>query len=429
MTPFSILDDQWPFVLKMFCGVDLEASAREQGAIHRKRVISTGPLLLRLALVYALSGFSLRQTAAWACQKGLAEFSDVALLKRLRSAGPWMGWLLAHLLSERAQKRGLQGLPRRVRLVDATTVSRPGSRGTDWRAHLSWDLQASRIDSVELTGAEGGETLSRFPISPGDWVVGDRGYAHRRGLHWVWQSQGHFLVRFHPQNLPLQDRQGQPWEVLPKLRQDPQGEFWEFEVQTAPDAKRKIPALPVRLIILRKTPAATEKARQKILREAKRTGRRASPEALEAAEYMMVVTSIPQPELEAHQALELYRFRWQIEIAFKRLKGLLELDELPAKDPRLAQTFLLAKLLAALLLEDLTDRYLAFSPWGYPLPAGAITEPMADPADPARGLGPCPDGDAQPSGTPTDPAQTRPILVGSTATTTKTVGRRSAHPS
>jgi len=396
MTPFSILDGQWQFALKMLCNVDLEASAREHKAIQRKRAISTGQLLLRLALMYALSGFSLRQTAAWACQKGLANLSDVALLKRLRSAKAWLGWLLAQVLSQRAQEHSLKGLPRRLRLVDATTVSRPGSRGTDWRVHLSWDLQACRIDSVELTGSEGGETLSRFPVCPGDWVVGDRGYAHRRGLHWVWQSQGHFLIRFHPQNLPLQDRQGQPWEVLSRLRQDPQGELWEFEVQTAPDAKRKIPALPVRLLVLRKSPAATEKARQKILQEAKRKGRRASAEALEAAEYMMVVTSIPQRELGVEQALEIYRFRWQIELVFKRLKGLLELDELPAKDPRLAQTFLLAKLLAALLLEDLTHRYLAFSPWGFPLQVLPAAEPMADPADPAWGLGSCRDGVAQP---------------------------------
>jgi hypothetical protein len=401
MTPFSILNDQWQFLLKMFRGVDLDASAQEYGAIRRKRVISSGQLLLRLALVYSLSGFSLRQTAAWACQKGLADLSDVALLKRLRSAGPWLGWLLADLLSQRAEEHRLTGLPRRLRLVDATTVSRPGSKGTDWRVHLSLDLRDFRIDSVELTGVEGGETLTRFTLCPGDWMVGDRGYAHRRGLHWVCQSQGHFLVRLHPQNLPLQDRQGNGWEVLTVLRQDPESEFWEFEVQTAPDSKQAIPAVPARLIVLRKSAAATEKARQKIYREAARKKRQASPEALEAAEYVMVLTSIPQQELEARQALEIYRFRWQIEIAFKRLKGLLELDELPAKDPRLAQTFLLAKLLAALLLEDLTKRYLAFSPWGFPLEERrSVAEPMADPTDPTRGPRPRPLGLTEPPGSP-----------------------------
>ena len=65
--------------------------------------------------------------------------------------------------------------------------------------------------------------------------------------------------------------------------------------------------------------------------------------------------------------LELYRFRWQIELAFKRMKGLLELGSLPAKDPDLARTIVRSKLLAALLLEDFTRSFLAISPWGYPL--------------------------------------------------------------
>jgi IS4 transposase len=65
--------------------------------------------------------------------------------------------------------------------------------------------------------------------------------------------------------------------------------------------------------------------------------------------------------------MDFYRFRWQIELAFKRMKSILNLDELPAKDPALARTVLYAKLLAALLVEDFTTHFLAISPWGYTL--------------------------------------------------------------
>jgi IS4 transposase len=68
--------------------------------------------------------------------------------------------------------------------------------------------------------------------------------------------------------------------------------------------------------------------------------------------------------------LTLYRFRWQIEMAFKRMKSILALDEMAAKDQRLCRTFLLAKLLAALLVEDLARHAgAAFSPGGHGLPA------------------------------------------------------------
>ena len=47
----------------------------------------------------------------------------------------------------------------------------------------------------------------------------------------------------------------------------------------------------------------------------------------------------------------LYRLRWQIELAFKRLKSLLRIDRLPAKGDALASTWLHAHLLFALLID------------------------------------------------------------------------------
>jgi IS4 transposase len=51
-----------------------------------------------------------------------------------------------------------------------------------------------------------------------------------------------------------------------------------------------------------------------------------------------------------------YRLRWQIELAFKRLKTLLHIDRLPAREPRLAKAWLSAHLIAALLIEDITPQ-------------------------------------------------------------------------
>jgi hypothetical protein len=54
--------------------------------------------------------------------------------------------------------------------------------------------------------------------------------------------------------------------------------------------------------------------------------------------------------------------RGQIETTLKRLKGLLDLGHVPVKDPQLAQSHGLAKLLAALLLENLTRDFWPFPP-------------------------------------------------------------------
>jgi IS4 transposase len=58
----------------------------------------------------------------------------------------------------------------------------------------------------------------------------------------------------------------------------------------------------------------------------------------------------------------LYRFRWQIELAFKRLKSLLHIDRLPAKDPNLARAWLHAHLLFALLVDETMSELGEISP-------------------------------------------------------------------
>nr|MBW4093071.1 transposase [Pseudomonadota bacterium] len=53
----------------------------------------------------------------------------------------------------------------------------------------------------------------------------------------------------------------------------------------------------------------------------------------------------------AAEVIRLYRLRWQVEIAFKRLKSLGAFAALRASDPRLARSWLLAHLIAAVLIE------------------------------------------------------------------------------
>ena len=102
------------------------------------------------------------------------------------------------------------------------------------------------------------------------------------------------------------------------------------------------------------------------MRESTKHGHQVREETLILAQYIVILTNC-ELGVTVEQVLEAYRFRWQIELAFKRLKSLLYLDALRARDPALAQTYLLGKILAALLAEDLTVRAGLFSPWGFVL--------------------------------------------------------------
>jgi hypothetical protein len=316
---------------------------------------------------------SLRQTAAWAEAHDVGSLSDVALLKRLRSAEGWLGQVLAGMLAEHINRSTVDASRWRLRLIDATCVSQPGSTGTDWRVHLGWELGGTGIDSIEVTDAKGGESLDRFSIGPGELAVADRGYAHRAGMWGVTQTGGDFIVRLNWQNVPLLHRNGETFDLLAALRALPDAKPGAHDVRVA--AGPKSPSFDARLMAIRKTEAAAEKARQRVIKEASKKGKTVDPRTLEAAGYVFVLTSLPADLATPEDVLELYRLRWQVELAFKRMKGLLGLDDLPAKEPRLARAFLYAKLIGALLLDRYTEGYLGFSPWGFPIRPGVALAP------------------------------------------------------
>ena len=119
--------------------------------------------------------------------------------------------------------------------------------------------------------------------------------------------------------------------------------------------------------MLRKSEEAAEQTRQKIRQEARKKGCQVDARTLEAAGYIFLFTSLPAEQLKAGEVMELYRFRWQVELAFKRLKSLWDFGSVPVKDPDLARTYIYAKLLIAVLVEDLTETLRSHSPWGFRL--------------------------------------------------------------
>ena len=77
---------------------------------------------------------------------------------------------------------------------------------------------------------------------------------------------------------------------------------------------------------------------------------------------MILGTSLPKEGYEAMHILAVYRLRWQIELAFKRLKSLLHIDRLPTRSERGSRSWLYAHLILALLCDDLSQVFLDPSP-------------------------------------------------------------------
>lgn len=361
MDTSTVVADNWVYVLNML-PADLETSATDRLALRRRREIASAEDLLRLCLAYGLCDLSLRETAAWAQLTGIGQLSNVAVLKRLRQCDQWLGYLVLRWLQDRGVPTDATRLP--VRIVDASVVSRPGSTGTDWRLHLGLDLQRLRISSVQLTGPEGGESFARHQFDPGEIAVGDRGYGRRGGVASVLEQHAHVLVRIGWSTFPLISAADAPLDLIRCLELLDHGEIGDWQVAFKHDAHR----YPVRLVALRKSPEATEHERARVRSQThSRKGRAPHPNSLRAAGFVSVITDLPAEVLPAVEALELYRLRWQIEIFFKRLKGILDFDRLRAQDERLAHTYLYANILGALIVDELRETALTFFPWGYPL--------------------------------------------------------------
>lgn len=342
------------------------------GAIVRRRVVRTASALLRLVMAYSVCGLSLREAAAWAGSVELARLSDVAILKRLRKCGDWLAALVTMKLTQRAAFPRCSRL--RIRLVDASCISRPGDHGDYWRLHLSFDLSGMRMEQVELTGKKEGETLCRFDVSAGEVVVCDRGYAKPKDIWTVVSKGADIIVRLCWNTVPLVHRDGMAFDIIEHLSKIEGVSVAEFEVATAPRDKDGIGSVFGRLIALRKSQEAADAERRRIRQDAKRKGKTPRKESLEAAGYVFVFTTLPEEVVSAEEVLEIYRFRWQIELVFKQLKSWLHIDQMNAKCDELCRTFLLGKILGALLLEDLAHGLGAFSPWGYGQPSSLPKE-------------------------------------------------------
>jgi Transposase DDE domain len=89
-----------------------------------------------------------------------------------------------------------------------------------------------------------------------------------------------------------------------------------------------------------------------------------SEAALEQSGWIVVLTTVPPDALSETEVLEWYRVRWQIELAFKRLKSLGDVGHLPKRNDTSSRAWVYGKLLIALLTEKMQRHAAAFSPWG-----------------------------------------------------------------
>ena len=360
MARTSPIDTQWDGTVERFGGRELlEAEARETKAFERARKIVCGVDLLRFVFAYCLGKWGLRLTAAWADGIGLASISNVALLGRLRKALPWLERIAARLLAQQASNRSAsvgsaRAAPakgRLIRIFDATNVVKAGKtereNGGVWRIHASFELPNERLSAFQITDEKGAEAINRIAVVPGELRLGDRVHCRADDLADVVGQGGDVLVRASWRSARWLCWCGCALDIIGLLKESATGRI-DLAVQLA---RTDAAPLRLRLVAVRMPKDKAMKAVVDARAHAKSKQHAIQPGTLVAAEWVIMVTSLKPAEFSTDEVLELYRLRWRIEIAFKRMKSLIDLRPPPGKCPEVAKVWVLCHLIAVLLTE------------------------------------------------------------------------------
>jgi len=314
--------------IQRFLPYDLDAFAVETGALERRRGVKNGGRLVQALCLCALPNATFESSAQIARDSRIANLSPQALFNRMVGSESLLEGLFVHSLSQVGSGTGKTWNGLRLVAVDATTLCGPGAKGTDQRLHVVYDIGKGVPISVDLTDNKGGETFKRHDsLGFGDLVMADACYGVGPGLMSALRSGAHILVRFNFESIRLHGEDDQ--KIWPEQAEGvlPEEGFVDFCVY--------LPEWPAPL--------------------------RAIGGRNNEGKGVWLITDLSPSELPTDSARELYSQRWQIELYFKRLKSILDLDELPSRDGPSARPWIWAKLLLATLAVLMTDE--RFSPW------------------------------------------------------------------
>jgi hypothetical protein len=345
---YKKVSEDWSKILELL-PAGWEGQARALGALKFGRNFEGPDTLLRVLLMYFCGGSSMRETVVRARAGNLTDISDVGLLKRINQCGEWLRWMSERLIQETPETAvpcsALQG--RRLLAMDGSVVREPGAVTSSWRLHYALDIGTLNCQDIQITRAKEGESLTRFEVQSGDVIIADRGFANRRGINHVLDHGGDVLVRMNLVSVPLEDSEGAPFEQLSHLRTLQVGQTGEWPA-TMRGTKGKV---AVRVCAYRKSDEQRIESERKYRQYANKKQQKLQPETLEATGYVVVITTLDMMNTEA--ILGLYRHRWQVELAFKRMKSLMGLGHLKKKDMEGAKAWLQGKLFVACLIERL----------------------------------------------------------------------------
>lgn len=309
-------------------------------------------------MLYCVHDLSLKSCAGVFAQT-YGRLSDDAIKERLCKSINWIKSLLIHMfkITHRQSDDSL-----RFVIVDSTSIQERGADGATYRLHTAMDLWNLSLLEVVLSTRKVAESLQHHRFEKGDVVIADRGYSRTKTIFPVVDMGVEIVIRYNPNSMltyekiikndHIEFKQIDWQEKLNQNSNQPQ----VIEAWMIGGTKTEQKYYKVYIHAFPRNEADAEQVRRKIKRQSSKRCAKNPPKAitLYLANWMLIISTLPPTRISAEQIKNIYQARWQIEIAFKRLKSILNIDKLRAKKgSMLAEVYLLGKLLYAVLLEKL----------------------------------------------------------------------------
>ena len=227
--------------------------------------------------------------------------------------------------------------------MDASVVKEKGATGQQFRLHYALNIFNMCCAWQKITTQKIGESLCNFEFTKNQLVLADRAYSSIKGIEHIENAGSKYILRLKQNSFISRNDAGEKIELLDYFNNLKNEEI--ANIQTFITNKNGL-QIPIRICAKKKDDASIEK--QLKSKESKKQ----SCKAKTFNEYIVVVTNL-DPNIPASEILELYRFRWQVEIYFKRLKSILDIGDIPKKNQNSTLSWLNGKIMIALLIENI----------------------------------------------------------------------------
>jgi len=337
-----------------------EEKCVELGIIQRKREIGSASELMLLNLHHLVNGCSLIEISALGKLLEIGNFSDVAYMKKFEKCGSWFEWISEQVIGRAVINYEKPAYLRNYRVIatDASDILSKGRNAQNYRLHYAVDIFKMCCVYRKITYQTEGETLKNFDLAKGDLVVADRIYGTVNGISHCLTNKADYILRLRTNCFKVYDESKKEIDIL--------SEFSHLDYEGSASILGYVKEhstgnyIAVRICAKRKSETAIVHSREKLRRRATDKQHKLSPRTEVFNDYTIVATSLPD-EVSVSDIFETYRYRWQIEMYFKRLKSIMNIGDLPKKREDAALAWLNGKIMVALLIESvLAD--VSFSP-------------------------------------------------------------------